>query len=64
MNLQILTVRQHVKSLLLKTSLEFVGFGYINHNKLTTAFMQAVVTLIVHCLVELKLSICTTTKTS
>lgn len=64
LQMQILTVRQHVKSLLLKTSLEFVGFGYINHNKLTSAFMQAVVTLIVHCWVELKLSICTTTKTS
>jgi hypothetical protein len=48
----------------LMASLRFVSFGYINHNKPTTALNKAMVNLIVHCWVEMMLSIGTTTKTN
>lgn len=46
----------------LMVSLEFESFGYITHNKPTTALNQAMVNLIVCCWVEMMLNIGTTTK--
>lgn len=57
------TERQYVDSFTLITCLKFVHFGYITHNKVSTALIQAVVNFIVHCWAELMASTANGTKT-